>query len=59
MAPPLAVRRRGAAPPPELQEDSAEGGGVDWRSSVLLNLVLQTSYLLSVAACTCAFLPKT
>jgi Uncharacterized conserved protein (DUF2045) len=45
------VRRKGAAPPPELQDGTLESGVVDWRASVLLNLVLQTRYLLSVATC--------
>jgi Uncharacterized conserved protein (DUF2045) len=50
-APPLTVRRKGSAPPPELREGSPESAGVDWRASVLLNLVLQTRYLLSIATC--------
>lgn len=47
----ITVRRRSATPPPELRDGSVEATGVDWRASVLLNLVLQTRYLLSVATC--------
>lgn len=50
-SPPITVRRNGSAPPPELREGSVEASGVNWRASVLLNLVLQTRYLLSVATC--------
>jgi Uncharacterized conserved protein (DUF2045) len=50
-APPLTVRRKGSTPPPELREGSPEAAGVDWHASVLLNLVLQTRYLLSIATC--------
>ena len=45
------MRRRGSQPPPELEEGSPQGNLVDWRASVALNLVLQSTFLLSVAAC--------
>ena len=48
----VAVRRRRAGQAPiEVAEGAAEGATVQWRATVLLNLVLQASYCLSVATC--------
>ncbi|GAB4820146.1 hypothetical protein N2152v2_007192 [Parachlorella kessleri] len=55
---PLFVRRRAQQLPAELQWGGARSGDVDWRGSVLLNLVLQTGYWLSVATCRYADLPE-
>lgn len=49
--PPLLVRRRARQLPAELGVGGAGAAGVDWRASVLLNLVLQTGYCLAVATC--------
>ena len=48
---PLLVRRKGAALPAELDLGGALSPRVDWCASTLLNLVIQTSYRLTVAAC--------
>lgn len=44
-------RKREGHVPLELAEGSAEGYHVQWRASVLLNLILQSSYRLAVATC--------
>ncbi|KAK9832071.1 hypothetical protein WJX81_004065 [Elliptochloris bilobata] len=48
---PLLVRRKGAALPAELDLGGALSPRVDWCRSTLLNLVIQTSFRLTVAAC--------
>ena len=48
---PLLVRRKGAALPGDLDLGGALSPRVDWCASTLLNLVIQTSYRLTVAAC--------
>lgn len=48
---PLLVRRKGAALPAELDLGGALSPRVDWCWSTLLNLVIQTSFQLTVAAC--------
>lgn len=50
-APELLVRRRGASLPPDLQLSGALFGAVDWCRSLLLNLVLQARFALTVATC--------
>ena len=47
----LIVKRRTAQLPPELQVGSPASERVDWHASVMLNLVMQTSYQLTLAAC--------
>ena len=49
--PPYLVRRKAKALPVDLQEHGDKAHQIDWKSSVLLNLVTQTSYILTVAAC--------
>lgn len=46
----LFVRRRLAELPKDLQEDSPGCSTVDWHQSLLLNLVMQTTWELSTAA---------
>lgn len=48
---PLLVRRKGNALPSELDLGGALSQRVDWCRSTLLNLVIQTSFRLTVAAC--------
>lgn len=48
---PLLVRRKGAALPADLDLGGALTSRVDWCWSTLLNLVIQTSFQLTVAAC--------
>ncbi|CAD7701656.1 unnamed protein product [Ostreobium quekettii] len=50
-SPPYFVRRKGQELPPELQKDGPRFGEVDWCETFLLNLVLQSDYLLAVAVC--------
>ena len=47
------MRRRGAALPRDLDLGGALSPRVDWCASTLLNLVVQTSFRLTVAACRC------
>ena len=47
----LLVKRRTAQLPAELQVGSPASEGIDWHASVMLNLVMQTSYQLTLAAC--------
>lgn len=48
---PLLVRRKGPALPAELDLGGVMSPRIDWCRSTLLNLVVQTSYRLTVAAC--------
>ncbi len=48
---PYFVRRRGAQLPDDLRLSGREFEAVDWGESVLLNLVLQSRYQLTVVAC--------
>ncbi len=50
-APALLVRRKGACLPEDLGRGSAEAEQIDWCRSVLLNLVIQASFVLTVATC--------
>ncbi|KAF8071144.1 hypothetical protein HT031_001226 [Scenedesmus sp. PABB004] len=50
-APPFFVRRKARALPAELCLSGRDFGAVDWPRSVLLNLVLQCQYQLTVVAC--------
>jgi hypothetical protein len=56
-AAPVFVRRRGRELPPDLQWRGARCADVDWCSSLLLNLVVQTAYSLSVVQCKPHHLP--
>ena len=47
----LVVRRRGKQLPSELAMGTPGSERIDWHASVMLNLVMQTSYQLTVAAC--------
>lgn len=47
-------RRRSGDVPAEVVAGAPEGAMVQWRASVMLNLVLQSSFLLSIATCQCA-----
>lgn len=49
---PYFVRRKSKALPTELQTAGEKARQVDWKRSVLLNLVTQTTYSLTVSACT-------
>ena len=49
---PYFVRRKSKVLPPELQTAGEKAHQVDWKRSVLLNLVTQTTYSLTVSACT-------
>jgi hypothetical protein len=50
-SPGLLVRRKGACLPEDLGRGSAEAERIDWCRSVLLNLVIQSSFVLTVATC--------
>ena len=47
----LLVRRKGRAMPEELGRGGQQAEHIDWRKSVLLNLVIQATYRLTVATC--------
>ena len=47
----LLVRRKGRAMPAELGRGGQQAERIDWRKSVLLNLVVQATYCLTVATC--------
>ena len=47
----LLVRRKGRAMPEELGRGRQQAEHIDWRKSVLLNLVIQATYCLTVATC--------
>ena len=47
----LLVRRKGRAMPAELGRGGQQAEHIDWRKSVLLNLVIQATYCLTVATC--------
>ena len=47
----LLVRRKGRAMPEELGRGGQQAEHIDWRKSVLLNLVIQATYCLTVATC--------
>lgn len=49
---PYFVRRKSKVLPTELQTAGEKAHQVDWKRSVLLNLVTQTTYSLTVSACT-------
>ena len=49
---PYFVRRKSKVLPVELQAAGEKAHQVDWKRSVLLNLVTQTTYSLTVSACT-------
>lgn len=49
---PYFVRRKSKVLPAELQTAGEKAHQVDWKRSVLLNLVTQTTYSLTVSACT-------
>ena len=48
---PYLVRRKTKALPVDLQEGGDKAPQIDWKRSVLLNLVTQTTYSLTVSAC--------
>ncbi|KAL0045379.1 hypothetical protein WJX82_005344 [Trebouxia sp. C0006] len=48
---PYLVRRKTKALPVDLQEGGDKAHQIDWKRSVLLNLVTQTTYSLTVSAC--------
>ena len=48
---PYFVRRKGKTVPAELQPAGEKAHQVDWKQSVLLNLVTQTTYSMTVCAC--------
>lgn len=52
----LLVRRKGRAMPAELGRGGEQAEHIDWRKSVLLNLVIQATYCLTVATCRCGVL---
>ena len=54
---PLLVRRKGKSLPADLQFGGEVCEKVDWCRSVLLNMVLQASYDLTVATCRWALKP--
>ena len=47
----MLVRRKGRAMPEELGRGGQQAERIDWRKSVLLNLVIQATYCLTVATC--------
>lgn len=49
--PPFFVRRKAKQLPEELQLSGSQFGHVDWAQTVLLNIVLQSQYQLTVVAC--------
>ena len=49
---PYFVQRKSKVLPTELQTAGEKAHQVDWKRSVLLNLVTQTTYSLTVSACT-------
>ena len=49
---PYFVRRKSKVLPAELQMAGEKAHQVDWKRSILLNLVTQTTYSLTVSACT-------
>ncbi len=49
------MRRKGRAMPAELGRGGQQAERIDWRKSVLLNLVVQATYCLTVATCRSAF----
>ena len=53
----LLVRRKGRAMPAELGRGGQQAERIDWRKSVLLNLVVQATYCLTVATCRSASAP--
>ena len=46
-------RRRSGEVPAEVVAGAPQGASVQWRATVVLNLVLQSSFLLSIATCRC------
>lgn len=48
---PYLVRRKAKALPGDLQQGGDKAHQIDWKGSVLLNLVTQTTYSLTVSAC--------
>ncbi len=48
---PTFVRRKGKALPADLQSHGEKFALIDWRKTVLLNMVLQTRFVLTVASC--------
>lgn len=48
---PCIVRRKGKALPTELLPGGSISHQIDWKRSVLLNMVTQTSYSMTVSAC--------
>ncbi len=46
-------RRRSGEVPAEVVAGAPQGASVQWRASVVLNLLLQSSFLLSIATCRC------
>jgi hypothetical protein len=49
--PPFFVRRKAKQLPEELQLSGNQFSNVDWAQTVLLNIVLQSQYQLTVVAC--------
>ena len=45
------MRRKGRVMPGELGRGGQQAERIDWRKSVLLNLVVQATYCLTVATC--------
>ncbi len=54
----LLVRRKGAGMPKDLGRGSAMAERIDWYKTTLLNLVIQASFLLTVATCRSAHLRR-
>jgi hypothetical protein len=50
-SPPFFVRRKAKQLPEELQLSGSQFSNVDWAQTVLLNIVLQSQYQLTVVAC--------
>jgi hypothetical protein len=50
-APALFVRRKGADMPEDLSRGTQQAEQIDWCKSTLLNLVIQASFMLTVATC--------
>jgi hypothetical protein len=54
---PFFVRRKVKKLPEELHLSGKDFNTVDWPQTVLLNLVLQSQYQLTVVACGCVWRP--